>query len=398
MLVRCWLLLAAVAFCRGAVKEDYEACQAKVFTGANSTAPGAQVQYCYGLRAFMQHDYAQALTSLNRAAAQGNSGALALLGYFYEKGHGVPADPKRAFDYYLQSAKLGNSDGMHELARCYRYGIGVPRNEAEAERWFNQGAAHGTERGYQPPPGQVQPDQADFDAGVRLYKAGDFAQAFPLFQRAANAGNARAELQVGSQYERGEGVTKNYAEAVRWYAKSAAAGDPTAQKNLGQMYEDGLGTAENWTLAAEWYQKSAAQGAEDGEFALGRCYEFGIGVPQNRATAIEWFRRAGAQGNSQADYFAKWLSEPTNFVGFRNKTEHNYVMDRLHYAGDFLGGDPTGVVFRSSEERDRFLVAFKSSAVFHEAQTQWSMHHAQYQSCISNHGGNCQSPGPPPKP
>ena len=88
---------------------------------------------------------------------------------------------------------------------------------------------------------------------------------------------------------------------------------------------------------AEWYQKSASKGSPDGEFALGRCYEFGIGVPQDRGLAIQWFQKAAAQGNSQAAYFAKWLKEPTNFIGFRNNTEHNYVMDRLHFAGDFLG-------------------------------------------------------------
>ena len=387
------LLLALAGSCRAGVMEDWDACQK---LGANATQ--TQLQYCSGLRAFLQKDYTHAVDSLNRAGAQGSGGAFGLLGYIYEKGRGVAPDPARAFGYYRQAAQAGNGDGMHELARCYRYGIGTARNEPEAVRWFKEAAAHGTEEGNQPVPGHTDPAQAVFDAGVQQYKAGNYAAALETFRKAADAGNPRAQLQVGSQYERGEGIAKNAAEAVRWYAKAAAAGDTTAQKNLGQMYENGQGTPENWTLAAEWYQKSASKGSPDGEFALGRCYEFGICVPQDRALAIQWFQKAGAQGNSQAAYFAKWLKEPTNFIGFRNNTEHNYVMDRLHFAGDFLGGDPAGVTFRSSDERDRFLIAFKSNAVFHEAQAKWAMNRANYQSCMSAGGSNCQAPGAPPAP
>jgi hypothetical protein len=385
------LFLSIVGLCRAGVNEDWEACQ-KLPQNATQT----QVQYCGGLRAFLQKDYSRAIDSLNRAGAQGSGGALGLLGYIYDKGRGVAPDPARAFGYYRQAAQAGNSDGMHELARCYRYGIGTARNEAEAVRWFKEADAHGVPEGNQPIPGHTEPAQTLFDTGVQQYKAGNFAAALATFRQAADAGNRLAQLQVGSQYERGEGVAKNDAEAVRWYAKSAAAGEPTALKNLGQMYETGQGAPENWTLAAQLYQKSAAQGSPDGEFALGRCYEFGMGVPQDRALAIQWFQRAGGQGNDQAAYFAKWLKEPTNFIGFRNNTEHNYVMDRLHYAGDFLGGDPAGVTFKSSDERDRFLIAFKSSAVFHEAQTQWAVHRNNYQSCMSAQGTNCQSPGAPP--
>jgi hypothetical protein len=38
-------------------------------------------------------------------------------------------------------------------------------------------------------------------------------------------------------------------------------------------------------------------------------------VEQSRSEAINWFQRSGAQGQSQGEYFAKWLSDPTNYVG-----------------------------------------------------------------------------------
>jgi uncharacterized protein len=385
------VLLLAVPAARADAVADYQNC----VTRASNHEP--DTPYCTGLVAYKNKNYAAALTALTTAANQGNGEAAGLLGFMYERGAGVAPNPARAFAFYQQAAKLGSADGMHELGRAYQLGIGTPKNPAESERWYKLAADHGTERGPQPTSARNEPDQADFNAGVPLYKASSFSQAFQLFLRAANAGNSMAQLQVGSQYEQGEGVPKNNVEAVRWYAKSAAAGNPTAQKNLGQMYENGQGTAENWPLAAQWYQKSANQANADGEFALGRAYEFGIGIEQDRSKAIQWFQRAGAQGNSQGAYFAKWLSEPTNFIGFRNNDEHNFVMDRLRYAGDFLGGDPTGRLFRTSGERNAFIIAFKQSAGFHEAQAQWGVQHNNYTSCMGQGGGSgCHPPGPPP--
>ena len=403
LFVAAFLLLVGSCVCHADVMRDLQDCQ-QMESEAKANFAGKHItqnpQYCAGLLAYKQKDYATALTSLRAATEQGSGGAAGLLGYMYASGHGVTADPQRAFSYFLQSAKLGNGDGMQGVAQCYERGLGVAKNQAEADRWYKEAEAHGTERVPKPVNAKPQPDQGDFDAGAAQYRANNFSGAMTYFRRAADAGNARAQLQVGSQYERGEGVTKSDTEAVRWYAKAAAAGDATAEKNLGQMYENGQGTAENWPLAAQLYQKSAAQGDAEGEFALGRAYEFGIGIEQDRSKAIVWFQRSGAQGNSQAEYFAKWLQEPTNFIGFRNQDESNYVMGgKMRFAGDFLGGDPTGRLFRSSGERNAFLIAFSKSADFHEAQAHWGTQHNDFLSCQGSGGGSsCHNPGPPPAP
>ena len=353
------------------------------------------VNYCAGIKAFTVHDYPTAIAALNRAVADGDGGAMDLLGYIYEKGRGVAPDPVRAFGLYRQSAAAGNGDGMQEVARCYRTGTGTARNPAEAERWSHQGAAHGADA----PPVAValraQPDQADFDAGVQQYKANNHSGAFQTFMRAANAGNARAQLQVGAQYEQADGVARNDAEAVRWYAQGAANGDPHSMKNLGLMYELGNGTPENWALAVQWYSKAANMGYADAAFALGRCYEFGMGVTQDRALALKWFRLSAA-GNSQGAYFAKWLADPTNYIGFRNDDESRLVMaNKMRFAGDFYGGD-SGLMFANSAARTRYLIAFRNSVDYHEAQTRWSVNNSEYQNCERAHGDSCHSPGRAP--
>jgi TPR repeat protein len=401
MLVVGVVLLLGAKVCRADVMRDLQDCQDQQSdqrSGFGAKQIKQNPQYCAGLLAYKQKDFVAAVAALRIATDQGSAGAAGLLGYMYQTGRGVQADPQRAFSYFMQAAKMGNGDAMHEVARSYQNGTGVAKNQAEADRWFREAEAHGTEKGPVSTGPAHLPDMADLNAGATQYEAKNFTGAMPYLRRAAEAGNVRAIVQVGLMYERGEGVTKGAAEAVRWYAKGAALGDATAEKDLGYMYENAQGVAENWPMAAELYQKSAAQAFAEGEFALGRAYEFGIGIEQDRAKAILWFSRAGAQGVSKGEYFAKWLSEPTNFIGFRDQAESDAVMGgKMRFAGDFLGGDPTGRLFRSSAERNAFMVAFSKSADFHEASAHWGMQHNDYLACQGQGGGSsCHNPGPPP--
>jgi TPR repeat protein len=113
-------------------------------------------------------------------------------------------------------------------------------------------------------PATAAPGQQDFDEGVRLYKAGQQAAAAKLFLPAAEQGNARAQLQIGYQYNYGEGVPVNAAEAVKWYRRAAEQGDAAAESNLGGMYEDGKGVPEDWVEAARWYGKAAEANSASG--------------------------------------------------------------------------------------------------------------------------------------
>jgi TPR repeat protein len=386
--------------------DDWNVCQSKYLNG-----PGYQNthdpfgEYCVGLAYltghFGQKDYALAVSWWSKAAAQGQAGAQVALGYSYEKGRGVPVNPAKAMEFYRAAAAQNSADGLFNLGRLYKDGIGVAANPAEANRNFRLAAEQGSEEArkelVQSGPARSAPAQSSFDEGERLYKAGNFAGAFQVFMQAASAGNLRAQLQVGSQYERGEGVAKNEAEAVRWYTKSATGGDAQAMKNLGLMYENGSGVRENWAEALNWYSKGAAKADRSGEFALGRMYEFGMGVPQSREKAIEWFRKAAGLGDTQAAYFARWLSDPTNNIGFRNQQEEQLVIaNKLRFAGDLIGADPAGILFHNSAERTAWLADLRNRADTTEAQTRWRMQKSNYDSCRAQNGQSCYNPGPAP--
>ena len=63
-------------------------------------------------------------------------------------------------------------------------------------------------------------------------------------------------------YEEGIGVPQDYAEALHWYRKAAEQGDANAQINLGFMYNNGRGVPQNLVQAYMWYKLSADQGNE----------------------------------------------------------------------------------------------------------------------------------------
>ena len=63
-------------------------------------------------------------------------------------------------------------------------------------------------------------------------------------------------------YANGLGVAKDEVEAVKWYRKAAEKGNAEAQLNLGEMYANGRGVEEDDVEAYKWFLLSGAQGTE----------------------------------------------------------------------------------------------------------------------------------------
>ncbi len=124
---------------------------------------------------------------------------------------------------------------------------------------------------------------------------------------AAAQGNAQAQTHVGWLYEKGEGVSQNYAEALRWYHLAAAQGNANAQDNIGALYVNGQGVPRDYAEALHWLRLAAAQGYAQAQKNIGVLYRKGEGVAQDYAEAMRWFRVAAAQGNADAQTSIGWL-------------------------------------------------------------------------------------------
>jgi len=395
------------------LEEDMAHCQADVwpkFYGYSlsrqqgpDTPRTAEDFYClaigYWTGRFEEKNLSKAAGYAQKAADQNHPGAQGLLGFFYANGYGVKKDLATAVAWWRKAAANGDVDSLNALAVAYDEGQGVPMDKNEALRLYRMAAQLGSKEAQQVLAARNQPPgpkagQREFDEGVRLYKDKQYAAAAKLFLQAAEMGHARAQLQIGYQYQYGEGVEVNDEEAVKWYKRAADQGDATAQANLGAMYEDRKGVPDDWVEAARWYQKSANQGDVEGQFRLGRAYQFGIGVNQNRKLAIYWFQKAAFQGHAQARYFADHLLNG-GFIGFRDEWEEAHVIAGKLRRG-LLGEEPVGVLFKNSAERLAYIKDLRYRVDNYEAYLDWVYRMNDYQRCVDQGRSDCIHPGPPP--
>jgi TPR repeat protein len=110
-----------------------------VGVAALSPATGASPRE--GLAAFAHGNYVQAARSLTPMARRKNPHAMAMLGFLYENGLGVPQSYDVAADLYVGAAERGDPTGQHLLGLMYDKGHGVERDVVEAYKWLNLAAA-----------------------------------------------------------------------------------------------------------------------------------------------------------------------------------------------------------------------------------------------------------------
>ncbi len=159
-----------------------------------------------------------------------------------------------------------------------------------------------------------------FYHGLGVYR--DLSSSFAHYLKAARAGSAPAQHQVGKMFLNGEGVARDREWGLSWLRKSAAQGHVGARLALGALYAEGEGTPEDRKEAVSWLHDAARQGnaeaqdilkklekevAEDSlpeEEMLARAYACleGKGVPQDKAEAVRLFSKAAEQGHGEAQY------------------------------------------------------------------------------------------------
>ena len=127
-----------------------------------------------------------------------------------------------------------------------------------------------------------------------------------------NRDSPKRKYNLGSLYDKGEGVPQDYAEAAKWFRRAAEQGNAIAQNNLGMLYYEGNGVPQDYAEAVKWFRRAAEQGDANAQFNLGVMHSNGKGVPQNYWEACVWFALAAANGHQQAlEYMsedAQWLS------------------------------------------------------------------------------------------
>jgi uncharacterized protein len=157
---------------------------------------------------------------------------------------------------------------------------------------------------------QAQAERGSIDQQIKLgaaYFSGqgveqDSKLAAYWYEKAANAGDPRAQKQIGYFYQAGIGVPRNLERAVKWYERAAAGGLISAKINLGVVYLYGLGVPKDPAMGAEFFRQALADGDGAGAFSLGEMYAFGVGVNKDPAAARHWYELGAKLENPLAEF------------------------------------------------------------------------------------------------
>jgi hypothetical protein len=174
----------------------------------------------YAWRLGEKPDLVAAAACFERSARGCWEPACTSLGRLYEQGLGVPHDPHRAFDLYVEGAK-GFHDLNVDLARAYARGIGVKPDQKKALAWYAHPHSHDV-RGWH-------------ETGRRLRDGigikAEPQRALRWFRRAAKKGHAEACLEVIRAIREDPTMSRQEQQAAkrRWQAKVQRA---TAQRLL----------------------------------------------------------------------------------------------------------------------------------------------------------------------
>jgi len=117
----------------------------------------------------------------------------------------------------------------------------------------------------------------------------------------AEAGDAEAQYDVGTMYEKGNGVAKDNAKAFEWFLKAAKQDHDKGAYKVGFSYLRGKGVSKNYDKAFKWLNTAAEYNNVRAYYFLGTMYEKGKGVSVNLDKALRWYTRASKGGYAVAE-------------------------------------------------------------------------------------------------
>lgn len=125
-------------------------------------------------------------------------------------------------------------------------------------------------------------------------------------QDLAAKGDAIGLNNMGSRYQFGDGVPKDYGKAVMYYQKAVDKSLPLAKANLGYMYDLGLGVEEDNDKAISLYKEAANAGNPNGMVNLAIMYADGDNIEQSFEKAYFWLEIARFYTQREPNMQIKW--------------------------------------------------------------------------------------------
>ncbi len=213
----------------------------------------------------------EALRWLNLAAQAGDPGAMNNLGIAYGGQNGIPRDDEQALSWFKKASEGGLARATYSLAQYHEAGLGTPADLKSAALLYRKALEQGDKRGairlgiltgqgaldamvpkhLSLPWAHAAAETGDEGAfawletqakngmreaqtsyGILGLKRKDLAQkAAAMLTLAANAGDTKAQFELGNAYTTGNGVELDYVGAHMWLNIAATGGQSKAAEN-----------------------------------------------------------------------------------------------------------------------------------------------------------------------
>lgn len=131
-------------------------------------------------------------------------------------------DAAAAVKIWQPLAEKGDADAAFNLGQAYRLGKGVPLDLAQAQGWLEKAARKGHV-------------DAAATLGLLLFQNGNRVSGMRWLKAAAQAGEPRALLMVGTAMYNGDGVPQDPVTAYAYVSRAAAQGLAPAKATLADM-------------------------------------------------------------------------------------------------------------------------------------------------------------------
>jgi uncharacterized protein len=187
-------------------------------------------------------------------ASRGSRRAMYQLGRAYAANRQLP----EAIAAWRKAADKGSTSAMVELGVAYGTGAGVAQDEAQARKLFERAAEAGNARGVS--------NLAALSGGAG---SSDPARARELLAKAAET-NAEAQYQLGLMMADGTGGARDDVAARALFEKAAAQNHAGALERMGAFAQEGRGGPKDSNAAKAYYERAAALGDDDAKKALKR--------------------------------------------------------------------------------------------------------------------------------
>jgi len=130
----------------------------------------------------------------------------------------------------------------------------------------------------------------------------DLKKARSLYKRAAEAGNAFAQMSFANMCHYGQGGEEDLELAFKWYLAAAEQGEPESQMHVARIYEAGRIGEPNLVAAESWYMKAVENGHELAATNLGLMYYQAAKNDADYEKSFQLFSFAADKGDGLAHY------------------------------------------------------------------------------------------------